>query len=43
MDRFNKYFSADWHEASEYDPPDPLTVHLIEESDHPHDPELIHD
>lgn len=36
-------FSDDWHEAKRYDPPDPLTVELIDEDDHPHDSELIHE
>jgi phosphatidylserine/phosphatidylglycerophosphate/cardiolipin synthase-like enzyme len=36
-------FSDDWHEASHYDPPDPLTVELVDEDDHPHDSELIHE
>jgi cardiolipin synthase A/B len=36
-------FTDDWHEASHYDPPDPLSVHLIEEDDHPHDAELVHE
>ena len=36
-------FSEDWHEASHYDPPDPLTVELVTEDDQPHDSELIHE
>jgi phosphatidylserine/phosphatidylglycerophosphate/cardiolipin synthase-like enzyme len=36
-------FHDDWHEASHYDPPDPLTVELVTEDDHPHDSELIHE
>jgi cardiolipin synthase len=36
-------FREDWHEASHYDPPDPLTVELVTEDDHPHDSELIHE
>jgi cardiolipin synthase len=36
-------FSEDWHEASHYDPPDPLTVELATEDDQPHDSELIHE
>jgi cardiolipin synthase A/B len=36
-------FTDDWHEASHYDPPDPLTVELVTEDDHPHDSELIHE
>jgi phosphatidylserine/phosphatidylglycerophosphate/cardiolipin synthase-like enzyme len=36
-------FGEDWHEASHYDPPDPLTVELVTEDDHPHDSELIHE
>jgi cardiolipin synthase len=37
-------FTDDWHEAKHYDPPDPLTVDLVEEEDdHPHDPELVHE
>jgi cardiolipin synthase len=36
-------FREDWHEASNYDPPDPLTVELVTEDDHPHDSELIHE
>jgi cardiolipin synthase len=36
-------FSEDWHEASHYDPPDPLTVELVSEDDQPHDSELIHE
>ena len=35
--------SEDWHEASHYDPPDPLTVELVTEDDQPHDSELIHE
>jgi cardiolipin synthase A/B len=36
-------FIDDWHEANTYDPPDPLTVELVTEDDHPHDSELIHE
>jgi cardiolipin synthase A/B len=36
-------FREDWHEAGHYDPPDPLTVELVTEDDHPHDSELIHE
>jgi cardiolipin synthase len=36
-------FTEDWHEASRYDPPDPLTVELVTEDDRPHDSELIHE
>ena len=36
-------FVDDWHEASHYDPPDPLTVELVTEDDQPHDSELIHE
>jgi cardiolipin synthase len=36
-------FHNDWHEASHYDPPDPLTVELVTEDDQPHDSELIHE
>jgi phosphatidylserine/phosphatidylglycerophosphate/cardiolipin synthase-like enzyme len=36
-------FGEDWHEASHYDPPDPLTVELVTEDDQPHDSELIHE
>ncbi|WP_419758929.1 phospholipase D-like domain-containing protein [Acidisoma sp.] len=36
-------FLEDWHDASHYDPPDPLTVELITEDDQPHDSELIHE
>jgi phosphatidylserine/phosphatidylglycerophosphate/cardiolipin synthase-like enzyme len=36
-------FVEDWHDASHYDPPDPLTVELVTEDDHPHDSELVHE
>ena len=36
-------FIEDWHDASHYDPPDPLTVELVTEDDHPHDAELVHE
>jgi cardiolipin synthase A/B len=36
-------FTEDWHEATDYDPPDPLNVHLVTEDDHPHDAELMHE
>jgi cardiolipin synthase len=38
-----KTFDTDWHEAGEYDPPDPLGVHLVVEDEHPHDEELVHE
>lgn len=43
VSRLHESFTDDWHEATEYDPPDPLTVHLVDENDQPHDPELIHE
>ncbi|MCB8874167.1 phospholipase D-like domain-containing protein [Acidisoma silvae] len=43
VERLSQTFSDDWHEAKRYDPPDPLTVELIEEDDHPHDSELVHE
>ena len=39
----NQSFHEDWHEAAHYDPPDPLTVHLFEEDDHPHHPPIEHE
>jgi cardiolipin synthase len=43
VDALHHCFAEDWHEATDYDPPDPLNVHLVTEDDHPHDPELIHE
>ncbi len=43
VERLGTTFREDWHEASHYDPPDPLTVELVTEDDHPHDSELIHE
>lgn len=40
---FCESFADDWHEAKPYDPPDPLTVHLVDENDLPHDAELVHE
>lgn len=37
-------FTDDWHDAKRYDPPDPLTVDLVDEDDHANDdPELVHE
>ena len=43
VDALQKSFNEDWQAAADYDPPDPLTVHLITEDDHPHDAELMHE
>lgn len=43
IERLSQTFTDDWHEAKQYDPPDPLTVELVEEDDHPHDSELVHE
>lgn len=43
IEALGQTFTDDWHEASHYDPPDPLTVELITEDDHPHDSELVHE
>jgi cardiolipin synthase len=43
VERLHTVFDQDWHDGSHYDPPDPLSVHLVEEDDHAHDPELVHE
>jgi cardiolipin synthase len=43
VEAFHQCFTDDWHEASHYDPPDPLSVHLIDEDDHAHDADLVHE
>jgi cardiolipin synthase len=43
VDVLSETFLDDWHEAKTYDPPDPLTVHLVDEDDHPDDSELVHE
>jgi cardiolipin synthase A/B len=43
VERLQTVFQQDWHDGSHYDPPDPLSVHLVEEDDHAHDPELVHE
>jgi phosphatidylserine/phosphatidylglycerophosphate/cardiolipin synthase-like enzyme len=43
VNALSESFLDDWHEAKPYDPPDPLTVHLIDENDLPHDAELVHE